>query len=161
MKADGTLKPSGEGVEANVELVDEIKPLIPGGEYSAQYMFHQTAKAFGEPRVYVYFRIVTPGPYFGVELYRAYRVFSFSGKPKKNGGFKVKSRSELFITLCTLFDGHKDFRPDRLSLNSLKNCIIRVKVRLVEKDYLQRPLPMCLRYSVIDSMVEIEAGSLK
>jgi len=141
-----------------IELVDKIRPLITDGKYSARYIYHETAKAFNEDKVYVYFDIVDPGENFGIRLYRAYRVNSLIGQPRKNGRFTVKSRSELFLTLCNLFGERKSFRPDRISLCDLKNKIISVKVRTVVKDYKQRKLPECLKYSVIDKLIEIEAG---
>lgn len=147
-----------------VKLDDiEVEPLkealIEPGRYEARYVYHETCRAFGEYRVYIYFEIIEPGAAYGKGIYRAFRVTELIGKPGRNGRFKLKKRSELFLTLCRLYES-SGIRPDRVSLRPLKSLILRVKVRTVVKDYKQRPLPLSLRYSVIDDLLSIEAGQL-
>ena len=67
-------------VEAPGEAEDDHR-LIPPGEYVAAYVRHQAVamRMFrGSFKVFVWFRIVDPGPAFEIELYRAYRVKSLT-----------------------------------------------------------------------------------
>ena len=142
-------------------LVDgKVWPCIPSQIYQAVYTHHETTKVFNTPKVFVHFRIVEPGPYFGVHLYRAFRVADFVGKPGRNGRFRLKKRSELYLTMCWLYEWRK-MRPDRVSLRDLKSVVLRVTTRTVKRDYKQRPLPEALRYSVIYEIKGIEVGSIQ
>ena len=132
-------------------------PLIPDGNYPTKYTHHDTAIVFATAKVFVHFEIVEPGPYFGLRLMRAYRASGLIGKPTRNGRFRLKRRSELFLTLCRL-DERRKRRPDRVSLRDFKDVVLWVTTRTVVRDYKQRPLPEALRYSVIDELKEIEVG---
>ena len=150
------LKSVPDPPEIVVEDVDQ--PLIPAGDYQAKYLRHETALVFGKTsKVYVHFEIVDPGQHNGTKLYRAFRVTALIGKPRRNGRFKLKRRSDLFLTLCRLFDGKH--RPDQVSLTRLRNLVLKISVRTVTKDYNQRPLPEMLHYSVVDEIKEIVAGN--
>lgn len=139
-------------------LKDDVWPLIPEGHYLVSYSHHETKRLFKTPKVFVHFKIVDQGPYFGIQIFRAYRVNEIVGKERKNGRFKLKSRSELFLALCGLHD--RKLRPDQISIRPLKNSLIKASVRTVSKDYKQRTLPECLRYSVVDKLIGLEVGSL-
>lgn len=135
-------------------------PLIEPGEYEVQYTHHETHVAFGTPKVFVHFQIVSLGPAHGIQLYRACRVSELIGKPGKNGRFKLKKRNELLLELCRLYQ-KEGLRPDRVSLRLLKKIILKVKVRTVTRDYRQKPLPVMMHYSVIGDFISIESGTLK
>jgi len=137
------------------ELVD-APPLIPPGRYQAVYQHHETALFSKPPRVYVHFRIVG-GEHDGARLYRAYRVERLNGRGRKNGTFKVRHTSELFRQFVRVTGGSE--RPDRIALSRLRSCVLLVSVRTVETDYRQRALPEALRYSVVDEMLSVEAGT--
>lgn len=134
-------------------------PLLPEAEYLMAYTHHETAMLFNTPKVFVHFRITEPGPYLIQRLYGAYRASELMGRPGKNGRFKLKHRSELYLTMCWLYQARK-LRPDRMSLRDLKQAVLRVSVRTVTKDYKQRPLPDCERYSVVDAIKAIEVGAV-
>ena len=139
-------------------LVDgKAWPRIPDGSYLARYTHHDTAEVFGTAKVFAHFMIVEPGPYFDVRLMRAYRASGLIGKPGRNGRFRLKRRSELYLDLCRL-DERRKRRPDRVSLRDFKDVVLWVTTRTVVRDYKQRPLPEALRYSVIDELKEIEVG---
>jgi len=149
-----------QGAEGEIVLDDAISPLVPEGDYSMSYKYHETGKAFNTPKVFVYFSIVEPGPYLGICLYRAFRVRGFIGKHGKNGRFKLGKRSELFLALCRLDERDSRLRPDRVSLQALRNTVIKASVRTVKTDYKQRRLPESLRYSVVDELLSVEAGTV-
>ena len=155
-----TKNPSTKPREVRLDdvLVDgPVWPLIPDGRYLTKYTHHDTARVFNTAKVFMHFEIVEPGPYFGVRLMRAYRASGLIGKPGRNGRFRLKRRSELFLDLCRL-DERRKRRPDRVSLRDFKDVVLWVTTRTVVRDYKQRPLPEVLRYSVIDELKEIEVG---
>lgn len=134
-------------------------PLIEEGVYQARYRSHETKTVFGTPKVFVHFEIVEQGKNFGTKLFRAFRVSELIGKPGRGGRFKLNKRSELLLELCRLYQ-KQGLRPDRISLQPLKHVILKVRVRTVRKDYLQKDLPEMLWYSVIGGFISIEAGTL-
>lgn len=141
-------------------VVEGTAPLlIPPAEYVAVFHQYETKNMFKTPKLFMHFEIVELGPYCGTKLYAAFRVAGLIGKEGKNGRFKVGMRSELFLTLCRLQP--KVIRPDRISLRGFKGALFKIRVRTVDKDYRQRPLPEFLKYSVVDSILSVEAGSIE
>ena len=129
----------------------------PRWRVRAVFLHHETAALHmynGSPRVFLHFSIVDPGAAFGVELYRAYRVRALMSKPGRNGKFKVYKRSELLLMLMQL--QWYRIRPDRVSLEILRGCVLRVTTRTIVTDYKGRELPEALRYSVVDTVVSRE-----
>jgi len=146
--------PEGEGWDC--ELIDDNKPLLPEGVYEAAFIGHETAFVFQSAKVFLRFRIVTEGEWFGMELYRVYRAYRLVGKPSKGGKFKLRRGSELFTDMARLLD--LKARPDRLSLHSLKHQVWRIKTRTVTTDYKQRVLPEWARYSVVGEILGAATG---
>ena len=142
---------------ADIELDGKIWPLIPDGEYLAMYHRHDTKRMFGTLKVFLHFEIVDPGPYNGTKLYRAYNAVDVRHGKKRGRKFKLRPRSQLYLDLCRLYGGNH--RRDRIGLTALKSLVLRVRVRTVEKDYRQRPLPEALQYSVVGDLLGVEAGS--
>jgi len=133
-------------------------PQMPEGDYLASCLWHETAIFATTPKVYIWFQIVD-GKFTGTQLYAAYRVTKIKGKSKKGGAFELRHSSALYRELVMLFGPSK--RPDRVSLRKLRNCVLRISVRTVTKDYRQKKLPEVLQYSVVDAMKAIEAGPIK
>jgi hypothetical protein len=131
-------------------------PLVPEGEYQVRLLHHETAVIFKSPKVYLHFAILEPGAHHGKHLFRAYRVKKLKGKPARNGSFTLGRGSDLFFTIAKLYP--KEPRLDRISLLALRNVVLRASVRTVTHDYRQRDLPESMQYSVIDSLLSIEAG---
>lgn len=148
-------QPGGEIIRLSV--ADDIRfecderPLLPDGEYQAVYVHHETHYTFRTPKVYIWFRVVTQGEWFGKMLYRPYRVKSLTGKPRKNGGFHVRRGSDLFMDLARVLE--MKARPDRVSASVLAGRVWRVRTRTVTRDYMQRLLPEWMRYSVVETII--------
>ena len=143
--------------------LSDAPPLLPAGEYLATYVRHETGYFRSSPKVYVHLRIAE-GEYRGVQVYRAYRVHKVVGKPKRFGRFKVHHSHALYRQLVTI--SGVATRPDRVSLAGLKGCLLKISVRTVTHDAggqgrKPKPLPEPLRYSVVDELLSIEAGSIK
>lgn len=143
---------------ADGEIVGGIWPLLPDGEYLATFTGHETKRVFREARVFCHFTICDPGPYHGAKLFRAFRARSLIGKEGRGGRFAVGTRSDLFLMLCRILD--LKVRPDRITLRPLHGLLLKVQTRTVTKDYRQQELPQILHYSVIDQVLEIEAGGV-
>lgn len=131
-------------------------PLLPEGDYLATFTGHDTKITFKTPKVFCHFRIAD-GPHRGAKLFATYPVKELIGKPGKGGRFKLKARCKLLSTLCRLYE-YKT-RPDRISLRSMRHCLFSVKVRTVKTDYTQKPIPECLRYSIVDDVNSLQAGT--
>ena len=131
-----------------------VTPKVPEGIYEAVFVRVEQATVFKTSKIFVWVRIITPGPAFGVELFRPYRAHFKPGKQKQ---LFLKPRSELRLMLCRVTNGDK-VRADRVSLAVLKNKVLTVKVRTVTKDYRQRPLNEMDQYSVIEDIISIETS---
>jgi hypothetical protein len=83
----------------------------------------------------LHFRITEPGPYLNQCLFAAYRASELIGKPGKNGRFKLKRRSEQYLTPCWPYQERK-LRPDRMSLRDLKRLVLGQRANS-GKDYKQ------------------------
>lgn len=129
-------------------------PSIPQGRYEAIYTHHETKLIYQCPKVFVWFRIVSPGPAHNIMVYRAYRVRALTTKQGRNGGFKAARGSDVFHDLGRILDIR--LRPDRVSATVLRNVVVSVNVRTVVKDYKQRPLLEWEQYSVIDKLLFAE-----
>lgn len=129
-------------------------PKIAPGEYEAVYVHHETKFIYQCPKVFIWFRIVSPGPAYDTMVYRAYRVRALTTRQGKNGGFKVSRGSDIYHDLGRILDIR--IRPDRASASTLRGIVCRVKVRTVIKDHKQRPLPDWDQYSVIDDLLNAE-----
>ena len=142
-----------------VELEGDGKPLVPDGQYEAVFEYHETAFILRTKaaKVFLRFRIVTPGEHEGVKLFRAYRVAKLRSKPGKHGSFSLTRGQDLFFDLCRWLDIRQ--RPDRVSLHDLRGKVWRIRTRTVSRDFRQRELPGFARYSVVDDLLEISAGT--
>ena len=129
-------------------------PLIPMGDYDAIYVHHETKFIYQSPKVFVWFRIVSPGPAHNVMVYRAYRVRALTTKQGKNGGFRAARGSDVYHDLGHILN--VPIRPDRVSATRLAGIVCRVRVRTVVKDHKQRAIPVWGHYSVIDKLLFAE-----
>lgn len=146
--------------EANVhDIADgmvesEAWPLVPDGDYLAVYVGHDciNLRQFKQSKVFLRFRLFDAGAHTGKILFRAYRVRRILDGKR----FVVGRRSDLLHMVCQVMD-HRT-RPDRISLRELKRHILKVRTRTVIQDGKQRPLPLALRYSVVDDILGKETS---
>jgi hypothetical protein len=131
------------------------QPRIPEGVYRAVFVRSTTIsmRMFGgAPKVFLDFRIVDQGDAFEVIVSRCYRVRALTSKPGRAGTFLLGKRSELFLTLSRLTSAK--LRPDRISVKELlRGRVLVLRVRTVKTDYLKRPLPPALAYSVVQDVI--------
>lgn len=143
-----------------IEIAGRPRPRIEPGDYEARLLGWDTVRMQqfgGSSKVFLEFEIVC-GEYADTRLFAAYRVKAINGKSKRRGGFTLGRGSELLRQLGIL---GLLTRPDRLSLEPLRKVILQVRVRTVARNAKGRPLPEELRYSVVDEMLNVQAGSLE
>lgn len=144
-------------------IVGDAAPLVPAGEYVGQFTHSETAVLFktkrfpGAPKLFLHFRLVEIGPHNGTVLYRPYNVAALIGTPGRGGRFRASRRSDLVHELAIVYG--RAFRPDRINLQPLSRVLVRLLVRVVERDREQREIPEPLRYSVIQRLIGLEAGT--
>ena len=125
---------------------------IPAGEYEACVVNAATELFyFGRsPKVVLTFRILEQGRYYEKLVRGFYAVKSISGKPRRDGRFKVGPKSRLIRDVAKLLT----FRPptDRVP-EEVKNCTCRIAVRRVEKVGKDK-LAESMQYAVVDSVLQ-------
>jgi hypothetical protein len=139
-------------------VVEAVRPaLIPPGEYDLHYLYHETAMMFvgKQPKLLLWFKVVTLGPFVDTKVARYYNVKRLLSKPGKRGRFAIGWHCELMFDYARLFGLPR--RADRLSLEALKGVVVRGKIRTVMRNWQQKPRPECLTYSVIDSLIKVMA----
>jgi len=121
---------------------------ISPGTYQACFIGYETwARCRGwDPRVVAVWRITEMGQYFDTVIPTYYRVLSISGKPRRNGRFRIGTRSRLFRDMGRMMYRRPpiDHIPDVLS-----NYLYVVNVRDVERDQYQHRLGST-KYSVVE-----------
>ena len=132
-------------------------PLIPSGKYSVTFLHHELGMAFKVPRLFLHFRVVTPGDYFGETVYRAFRVRSATIKKRKGGAFKVSRNSDYVREMVTLLNLRG--RLDRISPLILRDKVLQAEIGEVTRDHKQREIPSALQYSVVRKLICVEAGT--
>src|SRR5688572_3901773 len=70
--------------------VSKQAPRVPDDTYKVVFVRHELCFIFRTGKLFLWFRIVEPGPYFGTEIYASYRV-QLRGKK-----FKVSSAYSLY-----------------------------------------------------------------
>lgn len=136
-------------------VVEGFRPLLPEGIWlDAKLIGHDTAFIFRAPKVILQFSVVQPGEFFGLRLFRAFRVKRLVGRPGNGGRFVLGARSDLYTLLVTLLN--VKLRADRVSLNALRQMLFRVKTRTVRTNHEQKATPEVLFYSTISEIARGE-----
>ncbi len=121
---------------------------IPPGEYNAYVVGVETWAHCRnwEPRVVVLWAIADAG-FMGTVVPAYYRVLSLSGRPRRNGRFKVGTKSRLYRELARMLNR----RPpvDHVPIDEVTDRLYRIVVRDAKHDMEQRPLG-CAIYSVVE-----------
>jgi hypothetical protein len=129
---------------------DTTQVLLPNGEiFEVVYLRHEANRCYySQLKLYIYFKIVTPGKYYGIEIYRVYNQY------------RVPNRNSDFIKDCELILGRRLKKNEKASTAIFKKKVLRIRVRTVKKNRKQEQLPDFQQYSVIDSILEVVTGVL-
>ena len=138
--------------DVDLGQVGDVPELVPDGDYQVGFFRAKRARFKNRERIFLWFRIVTTGPQYGVELYLVCPC-------PTNGGKKFGLGSKLFAA-ATVAMGHFPRRRDRLSTRLFAGKVFLARTRTVTVDSDQkRRLPRD-HYSVIDKLLGLEAGAI-
>ena len=149
-ESSATIIPLQRPEDDECEVVG-FKPLLPAGlVLEAKYIGHVTALMFRrQPKVFLRFQVVEPGPYQGIELFQPFRVHRLRGRDK----FTLHAGGDLYRLLVKLRQLKQ--RSDRPSLQPLKHMLFRIRTKTVTTNREGQEHDEALRYTVID---QIERG---
>ena len=136
--------------------IDTDRPiLIPEGEYDFMLTNIWKGCMYGgrAPKVFLTFRIVTEGPYYGQHLKRHYNVKGFN---KKNEIIPRGWTSDLVREYTVLFGLPRTLKY--IGLTKFKGKVIRVKVRTVKTNNRGKALAEPNWYSCIDELTKLITG---
>lgn len=138
------------------QIVDDAYTLVEPGIYDLGFIRLETAFMFRHaPKVVLWFRIMTMGPAFCVEVPRFYNVKRIIGKPQKGGRFKVGRRSDFVREFTNLFQIQGN-RLDRIPVESnFRNVFVSGELKTVTRDFQQRDLAEPIQYSVIKQLLKV------
>ena len=91
MRTDTQIIPKNAATDANIIIqhpasgIEENVCLVEPGEYELQFITYRTYWIFKRPKMAMWFRIVSPGPAFGLMIPRHYNLKNANSR----GGFKV------------------------------------------------------------------------
>jgi hypothetical protein len=126
----------------------EIPPRVPNGEYEVSFLRVKRKPMFGNERVFLWFKILTPGEWYGRELYMTCKV-------PPNGRWGTSSK---FLLSWVLAAGKNPTRRDRMNTSVFRNKVFRAKIRVVTETWKQAKRTREQEYSVIDELLEVVAG---
>ena len=142
-------RPSDDAKNLVFACRSHIPPAIPDGDqYQVSFIRAEHRKHWGG-KVYLWFKLITPGEWCGEEFYMACSM-------PESGRLGPSSK---FYQAYVLAHGQRPKRVDRLSTAVFKNKVFRVRMRQVLKTVKQTKRTEAQRYSVIDDLLEILAGS--
>jgi hypothetical protein len=126
-----------------------IPPVIPEGDrYEVGFMRAGKARMWGEDKVFLWFKLITPGPWAGTEFYMACTV-----APKGRWTASCK-----YWCAWVLAHGDRPNRADRLSTAAFRGKVFRARIRTVKKTAKQSDRTPAQQYSVIDELLERLTG---
>ncbi len=132
---------------AQGRIVGSRPPLVKAGTYEVVYARHKSSLMFGNsPKIEVWFRIVTPGEFFGMELPRYYNAL----KLRRGGGFDVARGSDYTVEYARCLESEfvlRGFNPP----DSIRRFTLKARVREISTIRGQA-LPKLLQYSVIGKL---------
>jgi hypothetical protein len=137
----------GEDIEFPVS--GDIPPAVPDGHhYEIVFLRAEQTSYRGRQKVYLWFKMLTPGEHCGREFYMACNV---APKGKWTASYK-------FWVAWVLAEGRRPTRVSRMSVNVFKNKVFRARMRTVRKTANQTERTPAQQYSVVDELLEIMAG---
>ena len=129
-----------------------VPPLVPVGEYSVVFSRASVGVFQKVGRTFLWFKIFTPGDHVGAELYLSCR-HPADGRRHFGLGSKM-------VAAATIALGHLPKRRNRITTRIFREKVFRARVRTVVKDATGRARPRESQYSVIDSLLSLEAGRI-
>jgi hypothetical protein len=127
----------------------DIPPAIPDGDhYEAAFIRADHVSYRGRQKVYMWFRLLTLGEWYGKEFYMACNVAS-------KGRWTASCK---YWQAWVLAAGRRPTRADRMSTAVFKNKVFRVRMRKVLKTANQVDRTPEQQYSVVDQLLQVMVG---
>lgn len=148
-----TGKPVRVSVMAHQDLgqVGIVPALVPDATYQMGFVRAETGKFKNRERWFLWFQIVTPGDYFGTELYHSCPY------PKKGG--KHFGLSSNLVAAATIALGQRPKRRDRITTRIFEGKVFLANTRTVTLDQDGKQRHAGDHYSVIEKLLSLEAGA--
>ncbi len=126
-----------------------IPPAIPDGDhYEAVFVRAEKKRLWGQPKVFLWFKLITAAEWVNHEFWMACNV-----PPKGHW-----TPSYKFWRVWVLAAGTRPNRANRMSTKVFRNKVFRVRMRTVRKTSKQLDLTAAQQYSVVDELLEVRAG---
>lgn len=138
-------------VDMELGSVGEVPELVPDGDYQVGFVRAARGRFRARERIFIWFRIITPGAQHGVELYLVCPC-------PANGEKKFGVGSKLFAAAAVAM-GRFPRRRDRLSTRLFAGKVFLARTRTVTSDSDQQLRQPRDHYSVIDKLIRLEAGA--
>lgn len=127
----------------------DIPPAIPNGDqYELVFLCAERVHQWGQPKLFLRFKMLTPGDWVGQEFFMACNVAP-SGK---------WGPSSKYWLMWVLAAGRRPNRADRMSTAIFKNKVFRARMRTVKKTSKQIDRTPAQQYSVVDELLEVTVG---
>ena len=123
-----------------------MPPVIREGEYEAMFLKAEKKELWGQPKLFLWFKVVTHSDYFGQHVYMAC--------PNPSRMRPACKYWKMWVVAA----GRKPVRGDRMSTSVFRNKVFLVRIRTVQKNSKQAHLPPELQYSVIDELMKKNTG---
>lgn len=128
----------------------DVPVRVPEGVYDLVFCKAEKKYMFGNgERMFLWFEIATPGDWLGTKLYMTCTV-------AQKGKWRPSHKYWLTWVLAA---GKRPVRGDRMSTKVFRNKIFRGKVRIVIKTAHQTPRTLEQQYSVVDELLDVQAGA--
>ncbi|WP_447983229.1 hypothetical protein [Nitrospira sp. Nam74] len=131
---------------ANNATIPQVIP--PGDHYEVAFTRAEREWMWGQEKLFLWFKIITPGPWLGAELYMA-----CNAAPKGRW-----TPSYKFWCAYVLAHGDRPNRADRISTAVFRGKVFRARIRTVKKTAKQSDRTPAQQYSVIDEVLERLTG---
>jgi hypothetical protein len=125
--------------------------LVPDSDYQIGFVRAERGHFENRQRIFLWFRIITPGEQFGIELYLVC--------PCPANGGKIFGLGSKLVAAATVALGQRPKRRDRLSTRTFAGKVFLARTRTVTRDHKGKERPREDHYSVLDELLRVEAGS--
>ena len=126
-----------------------IPPAIPDGDqYEAVFVRAEKKRLWGQPKVFLWFKLMTPGEWVNHEFWMACNL-----PPRDH-----YTPSYKFWLVWVLAAGRRPRRVDRMSTKVFRNKLFRVRIRKTVKTSKQIARTPEQQYSVVDELLEVLVG---
>ena len=151
-------KPRLSSVPSSEFEIDEgTRVFVPPGIYNVAFVTWWTGLMFGKAKkLGLTFQISDFGEHFGKKVIRWYNIKRFIGQTGTHGRFEVTKGSDFISDYVSLVG--MPTRTDRASLTKYQSILIKAEIVTVRSNSVQANIAEPLRYSVVRSLISVEAG---